>query len=116
MNEIRIPTVQFGYINVQFEGTPEEAIEQHNHLVALYQTTLKSQEMNSNGGLDTKTWNHVLDTYLRENSIQMEHLDGMNERQKLLINELRKSLSRIQSRESVLRENDPWRNKETEIE
>ena len=99
--EIRLPTVQFGYINffVEYEddGMAEKnIIAQHNRIVKTYQNSLVEAETPS--GLNSKDWQRVLDTYLVNNSIQSEDLDAMSDKQKGLINEVKKSINRIKAR------------------
>lgn len=36
---IRIPTVQFGYIEFVAEGTPNEIVEMHNRMVKCFEVT-----------------------------------------------------------------------------
>lgn len=104
---IRIPTAQYAYLESQFEGEAEEAIAEHNRILGLYNDSQKSE----NGpGLNIKDWQRCLDTYLLENSISEEDYTGMSDRQKLLINEIKKSLARIKSKTDVgTRAEDPYR-------
>lgn len=89
MINIRIPTVQYGYIEVQYDGTPEEAIDEHNRLVLKYSNSLKEN------GLDNKLWNATLDRYLTENVMDSNVWEEMNNEEKIIINEIKKAFLRI---------------------
>ena len=90
---IRIPTVQYGYFETEFEGTPEEAIEEHNRLIIKYNNSKKEE------GLDSKTWNTTLDRYLGENQIDPNVWEKMNSEEKIIINEIKKSFARVANRQ-----------------
>lgn len=88
---IRIPTLQYAYLETEFEGTAEEAINEHEKILFLYNNRKPYEEQ----GLAPKDWNKLLDRYLTENSIDMEEYSKLSNRQQLLINEIKKSLLRI---------------------
>lgn len=94
---IRIPLAQYSYIEYEFDGTPFQAVAEHNTMLRYYQESLKEPEIQL--GLSTKDWQRVLDTYMVEGSILEEDLDGMSEKQKGLINEIKKSINRIKSKQ-----------------
>lgn len=83
---LRIPTVQYGYMDVEFEGTPEEAIEEHNRIIRLY---------NGGFGLDKKEWNKLLDTYLKGEGMDSNLMEKLDERQSWWIHEFDKASARI---------------------
>lgn len=83
---LRIPTVQYGYMDVEFEGTPEEAIQEHNRILALY---------NGGFGLETKEFNKALDTYLRDGTGETEVYLQMSTDQQRVFQEIKKSFKRI---------------------
>lgn len=93
---IRIPTAQYAYLECEFTGEAEEAIAEHNRILELYNASQKSENTT---GLNPKSWQRVLDTYLLENSISEDDYTGMSDRQRLLINEIKKSLARIKARD-----------------
>lgn len=37
---VRVPTIQFGYIEVEVEGSAKEIVQVHNELVAAYKASL----------------------------------------------------------------------------
>lgn len=87
---IRIPTTQYGYLEFEFEGTPEEAIEEHNRILKLYA---------GGGGLDVKSFNIFMDDYL---SGKMEGLGelyhAMSPYQQEVVQIIKRSLKRIKSK------------------
>ena len=87
--QIRIPTVQYGYFEIEFEGTPEEAIEEHNRLINKYANSTKGE------GLGSKEWNSALDRFLIENKIDPNIWEKMNSEEKIIINEIKKSFNKI---------------------
>lgn len=89
MIKIRIPTVQYGYVEFDFEGTPEEAQIFHD-------TQYKAFNSNNQDGLDDKTWRAVLDRYLTENTMEADMYEGMNEKQKSVIQEIKKAFARLE--------------------
>ena len=90
MTIIRIPTVQFGYLEFQYDSLfPAEAIEEHNRILNLY---------NGGFGLKPLEFNKVYDQLLNTGE-----LDGdpgiiateMDAGQQRSINDLKKALKRI---------------------
>lgn len=86
---IRIPTVQYGYFETEFEGTPDEAIDEHNRLVTKYSNSL------TNEGLESKEWNTAIDRYLGENRVDPNVWERMNKEERIIFNEIKKSFARI---------------------
>lgn len=84
---LRIPsTIQYAYVETEFEGTAEEAIAEHDRLNKL---------MLGGFGLETKEWNKVLDRYLRDGSMDADIHEQMNKEQKWLIHEIDKATARL---------------------
>lgn len=92
---LRIPTAQYAYIECEFEGEAEEAIREHNRLLDLYNA---SQKAENTPNLEPKDWMRVLDTYLVENYVEEEDYTNMSDKQRLLINEIKKALNRIKAK------------------
>lgn len=88
---LRIPTVQYGYMDVEFEGTPEEAITEHNRIISLY---------NGGFGLDQKEWNKALDRYLANGDGEADVYMQMSTEQQRVIQEIKKSFKRINYKNS----------------
>lgn len=100
MNEIRIPLDQYAYINVKFDGTPDEALQEYRRLMALSKAPVTPET-----GLPVKVWNQTLDNYLMTGNITEDLYTGMSDRQRLLINEIKKSLNRIKAKDDTGRIN-----------
>lgn len=83
---LRIPTDQYAYLEVDFEGTEQEIVEKYRELADL----ARPQE-----GLTTNEWNAALDRYLEENTMNSEVYQAMSDKQKSLIQEIKRSLKRI---------------------
>lgn len=45
---LRIPTTQYGYIEVEFWGTTQEIIGKHNEFVDKYEATVPKEELKDN--------------------------------------------------------------------
>lgn len=84
--QIRIPTVQYGYLEFPFEGTPEEAIAEHNRTLKLY---------SGGGGLSDKEFNIWLDKYLMSQEGDGEQYMKMNPAQMEVIQTLKRAFKRI---------------------
>lgn len=84
--KIRIPTEQFAFIEMDFDGTPEEIVEEHNNLLRL----VVSKE-----GIPTKEFNNALDTYLNTGKGLTEVYLEMSDFQKSVFQEIKKSLKRV---------------------
>ena len=82
---LRIPTVQYGYIETVFEGTAEEAFEEHNRLINL---------QNGGFGLEVSEFNKALDRYLVEGSGDVNQYTSMSKEQQMVFQEIKKSLKR----------------------
>jgi hypothetical protein len=87
-HELRIPTTeQYAYINVQFEGTAEEAFDEYQRLTKL---------VKGGAGLERKEFIRILDEYLTTKQLTGDPgmLEQMSEDQRLVINEIKKSFAR----------------------
>ena len=85
---LRIPTVQYGYIETEFEGTAEEAFEEHNRLINLH---------NGGEGISTQAFNDCLDEFLSEGTGNTETYLAMNKEQQGIIQAIKKSFNRIKN-------------------
>lgn len=79
----------FSNVSVDFEGTADEAIQEGKRLLSV---------VSGNNGLDTKTFNAVLDEYLTTGTIVNggDIYETMSDTQKLVVNEIKKSKKRTQ--------------------
>ncbi len=90
---VRIPTAQYAYIEAEIEATdPVEAIRLHNTIQKEYNASLTNKE------LSTKEWNGVLDRYLIENKIASDDYEKLSNDERIVLNEIKKSLVRIASK------------------
>ena len=86
---LRIPTGQYAFMEVEVEvESLEEAREKYLEL----ETMIKSK---GRGGLEPKIWNNALDQYLTENNLSSDDYANMSDIQKCVIQEIKKSLKRI---------------------
>lgn len=86
---IRIPTDPYAYLEVDYEGEPDEVVGVYQQFTKL----LKPQ-----AGLPAKEWNSALDRYLVNNDLDAEVYESMSREQKDLIQEIKRSLARIKSK------------------
>lgn len=86
--KLRIPLSQFAFFESEFVGTPEEAVEEHNRILQLY---------NGGFGLETKEWNSALDEMLNTGSLKngTELYAQMSKDQQLVLQEIKKSFKRL---------------------
>tara|TARA_R110000868_G_scaffold310607_1_gene571743 strand:+ start:216 stop:539 length:324 start_codon:yes stop_codon:yes gene_type:complete len=93
MNEIRIPLDQYAYINVKFEGTPDETLEEYRRLIALSKAPVSPENATP------KDFKRIIDTYLKSNSIVMEDYDLLGRdkifSQQDVVNIIKNALTRI---------------------
>lgn len=87
MNIIRIPTVQYGYMEFPFSGTPEEVITEHNRILQLY---------NGGFGLEPKEWNKWLDKYLTDKTGDADIYAQMSSQQQNVIQEIKRAIKRLE--------------------
>ncbi len=89
---IRVPTIQYGYIEVEVEGDANEIIDQHQELLKAY--------TNINGdGLPEVEWRDTLDRYLTEQKMSSDVYEKMNNEERTIINEIKKSIKRIEAKQ-----------------
>lgn len=89
----RIPTEQYAYVeveeNVPFKTTTKIK-ENYDDLASVF----KPQE-----GLPDKLWRQAIDQYLREGDCEADVYAAMSQEQKRVIQEIKRSMNRINSRE-----------------
>lgn len=100
MNEIRIPLDQYAYINVKFDGTPDETLAEYRRLINLSKAPVTPEN-----GLELRLWQQTLDNYLMSGRIDSEAYEQMSEKQKGLIAEIKRSLTRIKAKDDTGRIN-----------
>lgn len=91
---IHTPTEQYGYVETVFEPAeikPEVAAQDHFELVEL----AKPAPID---GLTAEEWNSVLDEYLTSGTVSdgIEYWERMSSSQRLVMNEIKKSIKRRQ--------------------
>lgn len=91
--ELRIPTDQYAYINVDIEGEPDEIVQAYREFSDLVRPKL---------GLETKDFNRALDEYLTTNKFKNpeETYFKMNPEQQKIIQEIKKSVKRLEKTEN----------------
>lgn len=87
---LHVPTINFGYIQTEFDGTAEDAIEEHNRILNLY---------NGGFGLSRDLFNNCLDEYLNHGTGNTESYTQMSKEQQMVIQEIKKSFARIKSKQ-----------------
>ena len=88
MNKIRIPIEQYSFIELDFEGSAEDTLNEYRRLT----------KMATGGvGMDTKDFNKILDEYLTTKSISGDPglMESMNIEQQGIIQAIKRSLKRI---------------------
>jgi len=91
---LRIPAAeQYAYIETEFEGEAEDAIEEYRRL---------TKSMTGGSGLEPKEFNAFLDEYLEHDSINADPgiVEKMNLEQSDLIQTIKRSRTRIKNRNS----------------
>lgn len=83
---LRIPTVQYGYIETEFEGTAEEAFAEHDRLINIH---------NGGFGLPKEEFNEALDRYLSDQTGDTDQYLRMSKEQQLVIQEIKKAFKRL---------------------
>lgn len=92
----RIPTVQFGYIEIEHSGAIEDIVEEHRLMLRSYQ---------GGEGLPDKDFNRFLDTYLNSNKGELEVYNKMSPEQQNIIQTIKRSLKRITYNENKTTQN-----------
>lgn len=90
--QVQIPTVQFGFILAEFDGTGERAVEVHKELLEAYNAN------KGDAGLAAKDWNTALDSYINGNPMAPDTYYAMSPQQQKIIQELKKCFKRIKSK------------------
>jgi len=88
-HQLRVPTPEpFSFIEFQFEGTPEEAIDEYRRLTAA---------VKDNKEMPVKQFNEILDLMIAREPIQMDpgELETMSSAQRYVFDQVRKSIGRI---------------------
>lgn len=85
---------QYEFLELDFEGTPEEAIEETIKIKKLYDI-----KQGDEPGLSEKDFQKVVDRYLTSETLQMEDIENLNRIQKYWLDVTRRSLSRIKNRQ-----------------
>lgn len=83
---LRIPTVQYGYIETEFEGTAEEAFAEHDKLIKLH---------NGGFGIPVSEFNKALDRYLNAGTGDVNQYQDMSKEQQSVFQEIKKSFKRL---------------------
>lgn len=86
-SKIHIPTIEFGYIEIDFHGTPEEIVDKHNEILSLIKFNPQ--------GLQPKEFNIALDKYLNEGKVDSEVYMGMSREQQNILQNIKRSFNRI---------------------
>lgn len=88
--KVHIPTEQYGFIEAEVE-TPQEAKELSDEI--------KSAFRERNGqGLDTKTFNKVIERYLTDGTMEADMYAGMNKEQIDWVQVTKRAFARIKNR------------------
>ncbi len=85
---LRIPTVQYGYIETEFEGTAQEAFAEHDKLVSI---------QNGGFGIEVSDFNQALDRYMTGKGADANQYAAMSKEQQMVFQEVKKSLKRIKN-------------------
>lgn len=88
MITLHIPTGQYGFAEISFDGSPEEAIVEAKRLQKLSE---------GNVGLDTKDFNAILDDLLADYSIEGDPgvIEQMSVDQQQIIQAVKRSIKRL---------------------
>lgn len=88
--ELRIPTDQYAYINVQVEGSPEFIIDSYREFTRLS----KPQ-----AGLTIKEFNACIDRYLTDGTGETEKYMAMSPAQQETIQCIKRAYKRLESKQ-----------------
>lgn len=88
--KIHIPTEQYGFIEAEVE-TVEEAFELSESVKSTFKQIYST-------GLNAKEFNQALDRYVSEGTGETETYIAMSDEQKRVIQELKKSFKRLESK------------------
>ena len=82
---LHFPTQEYGFAEVEVEvETPQEAVQVYKDAIEV------------GNGLDHSEWNETLDFMLNENQCNPDTIQRMSEKQKWMINELKKAYKRLE--------------------
>lgn len=84
--KIRIATKEYCFVEYDYEGTPEGALELHNDLYRQFKA--------ENEGLPHLEWNRVLDGYLATNTMDSQDYEKLSPAQQFVVQELKKAFKR----------------------
>lgn len=86
-SKIHIKTNEYEFVEVEFEGTPEEISDKREELILA---------IKGGDGLPKKEWYEALDKMLSGESGDIEIHEKMSKNQRLLIKEISRSFNRIE--------------------
>ena len=91
MNKIRIPIEQYSFIELDFEGSAEDTLNEYRRL---------TQMATGGVGMDTKDFNKVIDQLIEKQSIEGDPgmVESMNIEQQTLLQAIKRSQARIKSK------------------
>lgn len=105
-HELRIPTLEpYAYLNIAFEGTPDEALEEYRRITLLVKEPKGT-------GLNQKDFNHAVDEYLRTGTLSGALYLGMDEYQQGVLQILKRSRGRLKDKITEVEEIDYSRGQE----
>lgn len=87
--EVLVPTVEYGNIKFQLEGTAEDMMDEARRLI---------KGWTGGFGLPPKEYNAFLDQYINDGTGNLETYNLMSKDQQAVIQELKKAFKRIKSR------------------
>lgn len=97
MNKLHIPTEQYGFVEVEFDGTPEESLSEYRRL---------SKSATGGAGLDTREFNTIIDQILSEKPFVgddiMAQIEGMNIEQTETLQAIKRSKARLKAKGVVI--------------
>jgi len=83
--KIHIPTEQYGFVELDVSGSPEEISEAYNDVKSVF---------NASDGLDPKEWRGLLDRYLETGTMDSNLYSEMSPAQRYVVQEIKKSINR----------------------
>lgn len=76
----------YAFIEVDVEDTPDNIVEIHNELL---------EKVKPKAGIPDKEWRQALDRYLTKGDMDAEVYEAMSDKQKQVIQEIKKAFKRI---------------------
>ena len=91
--KIHIPTMEYGFIEVELE---QDSVNKENLFedIVLIHDTLKLA-IGDKEGLNQKDWARVRNTYLNTGEIEVEEHESLSKAQRFVINEIKKSIRNL---------------------